>query len=103
MPIRMIEKVCPNGHLIYGAGYDPAHHNVEFIKKQMQAAADAFHVDPWCLICKSRDLEWNDWETEFETIPDAQPYVQKRIAEEIRQRDEFLEKQEWPDEVEEKA
>jgi hypothetical protein len=77
--IHLIQCLCPDRHAIMAIGYDPetlspddAMHG---FKAFMQQMFDKHEVNPWCAICGSSLLVYEDRATPFKTIEEAMPVL----------------------------
>lgn len=77
MKVRMIQLLCPSRHCIVAAAYEsnsgePDLATLSDFKGQVQKLG----LNPWCGICGSRDLKYEDMATKFATMEEAKPHIE---------------------------
>jgi len=74
--IRMIQLLCPNRHAIVAAFYNDETSGHCEVVAEMKAALDQAKANPWCGICGSAHLEFEDRPTDYQTIDEAKASAQ---------------------------
>jgi hypothetical protein len=100
--IHIVQLLCPSRHCIVAAAYDPADAagtgplprplgGEDLLRAQFDQLVAAKAINPWCGICGSKTLTYEDRATRFETMAEATPAI--RASEEAqRQTREFIER-----------
>jgi len=85
--IRIIQLLCPHRHCIVATVYEsddgeemPAK-TVEF-----RAAFEAAPLNPWCGICGSKRLIYEDRPTRFPTMEEALPFLNQSSRDQMKTR-----------------
>lgn len=70
--IRIVQHLCINRHCITAVAYDApdGHIDPEVVKGLAELEKEG-QVDPWCGICGSRELFFEDAVTKFQTMAAA--------------------------------
>jgi hypothetical protein len=87
MKVRIIQLLCPDRHCIVEMPYqteDGAEQPDKVARLKEKAAA--MNLDPWCGICKSRQLTYLDRPTKFRTMDEAEPFFRQIAAEQLATR-----------------
>jgi hypothetical protein len=76
--LRIVQHLCPQRHCITALAYEsesgePDPVMVELVQ-HMEAEAK---INPWCGICKSRNLFFEDEPTRFRTKAEAEPFLRE--------------------------
>jgi len=72
MKIRLIQHLCPERHCIMGLAYVSESGEPEPAQlDRLRAMERELLVDPWCGLCKSRQLVYDDQPTIFKTMEEA--------------------------------
>jgi hypothetical protein len=75
--IHIVQCLCPDRHCVIAVAYDDAETSGEEAQRQLQAllknAVDQRVLNPWCGICLSWDLYYEDSVTRFRTMEEAKP------------------------------
>lgn len=77
--IWLVQYLCPARHCIIAAAYDDKEETFENVCKLMQERLLDLKADPFCGICGSTVLAFEQAPTKFESITQALPIL--RIAE----------------------
>ena len=72
--VRIVQLLCPQRHCIVASLYDPEENTSKTIMDFLDVQRTS--LDPWCGICKSRNLQYEDRPTVFKTMEEAMPFVQ---------------------------
>lgn len=80
--VRLIQYLCPQRQCIAAAPYDPSRTSAENALCKMKAMLAKLPINPWCGICGSRSLHYEDMVTIFKTMDEAFPVL---MAEQQRQ------------------
>lgn len=79
--IRIVQLLCPQRHCVIAMAYlsengapDPS--ATEAVKERFDSAVQCRMLNPWCDICKSRDLHTEDGATRFSTLEEARPFLE---------------------------
>jgi hypothetical protein len=90
MTVRILQHLCQQRHCIMALAYeatdgqeDPAQ-----VEKLRSMEAD-FQIDPWCGVCRSRQLSFEDRPTAFQTMDEARGPLREMEAAQAATR-EFL-------------
>ena len=75
--VRIVQLLCPERHCVLAVAYesqkpmaeDPCRH----VEQRFQEAVEARMLNPWCDICRSRDLHTEDGPTRFATLERTSP------------------------------
>jgi hypothetical protein len=72
--VRIVQVLCPDRHCIVGACYDDT--DPETKERAHAGLASLLKtINPWCGICGSTKLEFEDMPTKYKTLEDARPDV----------------------------
>jgi hypothetical protein len=81
--IRIVQCLCPARHAILAVAYDPADIPEHFngdpdgpragLKALVEEGITAEAINPWCGICGSREFNYEDAPTKFQTLEEARP------------------------------
>jgi len=77
--VRIVQLLCPARHCILAIAYESLDGNaIPYVTDHLFTAftrALQVGMNPWCGICDSRDLTYEDQPTRFATILEAQPHL----------------------------
>lgn len=73
--MHLIQLLCPARHCVLGAIYDPERETKEECIKMLDSKRREFRMHPWCGLCGSTKLEYEDRVTGFESVSDALPFA----------------------------
>lgn len=79
--VRIVQLLCPQRHCILATAYESADgaeipEIAERVKEKFGSLVND-GVNPWCGICKSRDLHPEDKPTTFATMAEALPFLEE--------------------------
>ena len=82
MKVYLAQLKCPSGHCVLGAyGEFESLKEADAIKQELLAgftrATDLHLMNPYCGLCKSRDLAVDIRETPWRTIEEARPVMEE--------------------------
>ena len=69
--IRITQWLCSNRHCILACAYDEKDHTFEEMKVLVLAQATKLQINPWCGLCDSKKLFFEDAATPFKTMEEA--------------------------------
>jgi hypothetical protein len=79
--VRIVQLLCPSRHCVVATAYESpdgaeipemAERLREFFADWVQRGAN-----PWCGLCRSRDLHADDQPTGFSALTEAEPYLRE--------------------------
>ena len=77
MAIHLIQLLCPLRHCVLAQAYDTeestAGDSVAMLQDVVAAMVSAKLLNPWCGLCGSRDLKFEDAPRKFKTMDEAVP------------------------------
>ena len=73
--IHIIQLLCPLRHAIIGCAFDPEEYSFEEVKASATKELAKLKANPWCGICGSHDLRFEEGRTKFKTMAEAMPSV----------------------------
>ena len=78
--VYLVQLLCPQRHCIVCCVYEerpePVESQSEVTRAELREFAEE-HLDPWCGICGSRQLTFEDALTRFRSIEEALPELEK--------------------------
>jgi hypothetical protein len=102
--IRITQCLCPSRHCILAFAYVPGISAAQrdfgstdditlteanaaaYLKSMVEGLIERRAVNPWCGICNSRKLSYEDRATSFRTMEEARPELERLQAENARAR-----------------
>ena len=79
--VRLVQLLCPNRHCIVAAPYEESKSSPSQAQAELAATFKAMCFKPWCAICGSPDLRYEDSATHYQTMQDAaQPRTEQMLA-----------------------
>jgi hypothetical protein len=88
--IHIIQWLCPERHCVLAAAYDDAETKKEealqTFESMVLVATDGGGINPWCGICHSRDLHFEDGVTPFKTMEEAKPALEQTERDQLASR-----------------
>lgn len=80
--VHIVQCLCPKRHAILAMAYEPPHPDpTGALKKTVEAFIEAKAINPYCGICFSREFSYEDAESKFETLKEAEiPLAQSMAA-----------------------
>ena len=91
--VHIVQLLCPERHCILAVAYESDKPMPEdpcrYVEQQFQEAVQAGILNPWCDICRSRDLHTEDAPTRFRTLEEARPHLKALEALQARTREFF--------------
>jgi hypothetical protein len=83
--IKIVQCLCPQRHCILALAFDGREHSdeaaVKTLRDTIQELTVRKTINPWCHLCRSRELHYEVGITQFKTMEEALPELQ-RLAEE---------------------
>jgi len=73
--INLVQLLCPARHLIMAAVYDSEQNTFDHTVKLMQLRVLDLKLNPWCGICGSTVLRFEEQKTKFQSITEAIPIL----------------------------
>lgn len=94
MKVRIVQLLCPQRHCIMATPYESPDGAViasyaEAIKREFGSRAQKQIYNPWCGLCRSRDLKTEDSPTKFTTMAEALPGLRQVELEQAITREYF--------------
>ena len=87
MSIHLIQLLCPARHCVIALPYPSEQaRGKERTIALMEEMRRALGINPWCGICGSRELVYEDRATLFETLHEALPLLHELEEEQLRSR-----------------
>jgi len=71
--VHLIQHLCPARHCIMAVAYQPDEHTHEQALERLRGMEASLKVNPWCGICGSTELRFEDSETIYTTLAEATP------------------------------
>lgn len=71
--VHLIQILCPNRHTMVAAPYDPGKQSAQEALDMLKEAFRQSGLNPWCGLCQSRELCYEDAATIFKSIEEAMP------------------------------
>lgn len=71
--IHIVQYLCPQRHCIVAALYDPSTTTREATIEAMKAGMAKMKLNPWCHLCGSGELHFEDARSQFATLEQAIP------------------------------
>lgn len=91
--VHIVQLLCPERHCIMATYYEsPNGKELPEIACLLREKFDAFvkaGANPWCGICKSRDLHIEDRATKYATIAEAKPAIDELARQQAITREYF--------------
>jgi hypothetical protein len=84
--IRLIQYLCPERHCIVGMAYDARERTAEDALNLLKNSLAEAGLNPWCGICGSRNLWFEDAATKFVSLEEALPRLKEEEAKQILSR-----------------
>jgi hypothetical protein len=91
--VRIVQLLCPSRHCVLATAYESpdgaeipeaADRLTERFSEMVEKGAN-----PWCGLCKSRDLHAEDAPTKFATMEEAMPYLMENARQQAATREFF--------------
>ena len=74
--VHIVQLLCESRHCLFGTVYEEGMctnlQAVEFLKDQMRR----LNANPWCGICGSHNLNFEDGVTKFDSMEEATPFIE---------------------------
>jgi hypothetical protein len=76
--VRMVQLLCPERHCVMGFAYESEDGKADrqmsvCVTTRFDLMVKTGYVNPWCGLCKSKDLHTEDGATVFATMEEARP------------------------------
>lgn len=78
--INLVQLLCPARHCIIAAAFDPETTTFASVVAMLDTRRAELHLDPWCGLCGSRRLEYEEGKTLFPTLEMAMPILRAAEA-----------------------
>ncbi len=81
MKVRIIQLLCPSRHCIVATAYESK--DGQAIPEMTDRLRESFEqlvtagLNPWCGLCQSKSLTYEDQPTIFRTMAEAMPHLQQ--------------------------
>jgi hypothetical protein len=69
--VYLVQYLCPQRHCILAVAYEEGSGSFEESQGQIRLAMQAAGVNPWCGICGSRELHFEEGRTPFQSLEEA--------------------------------
>jgi hypothetical protein len=69
--VFLVQYLCPLRHCILAVAYEEGSGSFEEAKGQIRLGMQAAGMNPWCGICGSRELHFEEGRTPFQSIEEA--------------------------------
>lgn len=73
--VHIAQCLCPSRHCIAAVAWEEPNYTPESVKEKLhEAIASAIEndiINPWCGICGSKELSYEDGITRFDSLPEA--------------------------------
>lgn len=89
--VHLVQLLCPKRHCIIGTAYLPGESNHDEVVDKLEARRIALRLNPWCGICGSRELRFEDRPAPYQTMDEALPALRETERENLESR-AYLEK-----------
>jgi hypothetical protein len=91
--VRIIQLLCPSRHCVVATAYEsPDGAEIPEMTEDLRKRFTAFVLagaNPWCGICKSKNLTPEDRATGFTTMAEALPFLQEEERKQAATREFF--------------
>ncbi len=78
--VYLVQLLCPARHAIAAAAYEESARTFEQVCQEIREELASLHVNPWCGICGSRDLRFEEARTPYQTMAEAaRPLLEAQI------------------------
>lgn len=82
MKVRIVQLLCPQRHAVVAFAYESETgealpEKTDEFKVRLAAAYANHLLNPWCGICRSQDLRYEDEATIFKTLETAMPFLRE--------------------------
>lgn len=88
MTVYISEYRCFHNHVILAEAWEhPAMTRTEaeaHLKRMVDLAVGIRFLNPWCGLCLSKKFHFHTWKTQYATLEEAAPFLQRTEAENIR-------------------
>jgi hypothetical protein len=81
--VRIVQLLCPQRHCIIGAAYEDDKTNADETVLLLRTIMNSGVINPWCGICASRELTFEDAATNFRNMEQAKPNIEHLQAQNI--------------------
>jgi hypothetical protein len=71
--VHIVQLLCPSRHCIMAVGYHPDNGSSAEAIEMLRGVIEKLKLNPWCGICGSPDLKFEDSPTVFDTMIEAAP------------------------------
>lgn len=71
--VHITQLLCPSRHCILATAYESEKGSAQQAVELLQATASELKIHPWCGICGSTELVYEDRATPFRTLSQAMP------------------------------
>lgn len=78
--LHIVQHLCPKRHCIMAAAYVEGDQTFDEIVGRIDAMEKEVKCLPWCGICGSADLQFEDSETPFDTLEEAADWLKTTQA-----------------------
>lgn len=76
MKVRIVQLLCPQRHCITALAYQTENGEEQPEQtEKLKTMLRELHLDPWCGLCRSTTLLYEDKPTRFATMQEAAPYI----------------------------
>jgi hypothetical protein len=75
--VRLVQLLCPRRHCLLAVAYESDQGTRDKAVIEMEAQRVRLGLNPWCGICGSRELAYEDRPTPYRTIEDALPELRE--------------------------
>lgn len=86
MSVYIVQALCPMRHCLLALAYEPtggqdAETMTATLRSHFKELIEAGVMNPWCGLCRSRDIQFENALSKFATLDEAMPEM-KKMAEE---------------------
>jgi thiol-disulfide isomerase/thioredoxin len=92
--VRIVQLLCPQRHCVLATAYESPD-GAELpeigarLDGQFKSLTDRGEMNPWCGLCRSRNLHAEDRATRFETMTEAMPHLEELARQNAATREYF--------------
>jgi len=73
--VHLVQWLCPHRHCLLAGAYEEGVGTFDGVVEFLQLSARKMNLNPWCAICGSRELRYEDAPTRWATLIEAAPHL----------------------------
>lgn len=73
--VHVVQLLCPQRHCVLACFYEEGKGTFAEAKETIEKGRVKLNCNPWCAICGSRDLQYEDRTTIHKTMEEAAPHI----------------------------